>query len=91
MRTVYKYPVKVDDHFELELPRGAEILTVETQGEAVQLWALVDPAESTEPRQFRLAGTGHPIEDPNLKYVSSFQLYGGSLVFHVFEVIQSAA
>jgi hypothetical protein len=30
-------------------------------------------------------GTGHPVVDEPRKYVGTFQMRGGLLVFHVFE------
>jgi hypothetical protein len=86
MRTVYKYPFEVTDYFNLEMPQGAEILTVQTQGGERHMWALVDPVAPKELRAFRLAGTGHPINDLDLQYVATFQLKGGLLVFHLFEL-----
>lgn len=89
MRTVYKYPVSVSDIFTLELPQGAEILTVQTQGGGVSLWALVDPDAPTEGVSFRLAGTGHPVREASeLQYINTFQLSGGALVFHLFKITE---
>jgi len=88
MRTVHKYPVKLTDNFEIELPKGAQILTVQEQYDFPQLWALVNPNENKkQKRKFRLAGTGHQIKETNLEYINSFQLEDGSLVFHLFEII----
>jgi hypothetical protein len=87
MRTIYKYPVEVRDTFTLSLPKGAEILTVQEQRGSVFMWALVDRDAESEERSFRLAGTGHPIEDGlDLRHVGTFQMHGGVLVFHVFEI-----
>jgi hypothetical protein len=88
MKTVWKYPVTIGDEFTLEMPLAAKVLTVQVQHGAPYLWALVDPAnvDAMRTRRFRLAGTGHPIEDTDgLKYVGTFQMFGGSLVWHVFE------
>lgn len=89
MRTVYKYPIDLTDTFTLELPKGAQVLSVQMQGATPCLWALVDTKAEAERRTFRLAGTGHPIDESlELRFVSTFQLYGGDLVFHVFEVVE---
>ena len=37
-------------------------------------------------RYVEVYGTGHQIETMGREYVDTFQLMGGSLVFHVFEV-----
>jgi hypothetical protein len=87
---VYKYQVSANDYFELELPIGAQVLTVDVQYATVCLWAIVDPNAKTETRRFRVAGTGHDIVEPpsKLDYIGTFQLHGGMLVFHVFEVLR---
>lgn len=92
-RTVWKYPIPVEDTFTLDLPTGAEVLTVANQGHPLtgadlHIWALVDPAASPEPRAFRLAGTGHPIDtDAPLRYVGTVIMLSGSFVVHLFEVL----
>ena len=89
MLTVFKYPVKLEDRFALDIPRGGEILTVDMQAEKPQLWALVNPEAYTEKRYFRVAGTGHPIKfnKEDLKFISTFQMMKGALIFHVFELL----
>lgn len=90
MKRVYKYEVPIQDQFALQLPVGAQVLTVQTQyGDAPRLWALVDADSAvTELRSFILRGTGHDIEEPvdRLIHCGTFQLQDGALVFHVFEV-----
>lgn len=95
MHSVYKYPIPIEDTFTISMPAGATVLTVQTQqssqdvwrGEAgPNIWVLVDPTALHEPRHFRLAGTGHPIEEKLGRYVGTFQLSGGQLVFHLFEM-----
>jgi hypothetical protein len=39
-----------------------------------------------EPREFEVYGTGHPIPgDVKRKFIGTVHMYGGSLVFHIFE------
>lgn len=91
MNTIWKYPVPINDYFELEMPQGAEILTVQMQYNEPQLWALVDKMAPRETRSFRLAGTGHPIDDPRLDYIGTVQMMEGQLVWHIFEISHPAA
>ena len=84
--TVWKYPIPLHDHLEMLLPSGAQVLKVECQHEQPCLWALVNPGAPEETRHFRIAGTGHVIIDKGLSFVSTFQMDGGALVFHVFEI-----
>ena len=44
MKTIWKFPVPVNDGNVLEMPEGAKILSVQVQGETPCLWALVDVA-----------------------------------------------
>jgi hypothetical protein len=87
MRTVYKYPIEIKGVQELDMPVGASVLTVQIQRGRPCIWAIVDPEQAEiNPRSFRLAGTGHPIDgDDVLCYIGTFQLSEGDLVFHLFE------
>ena len=84
MRKVYKYDIPMEDEFTLDLPTGSQILTAQSQFNQPKLWVLVDPDKPKKPAKFRLAGTGHPIDDRVGQYICSFQLHGGALVFHLF-------
>lgn len=85
MKRVYKYPIHVTDYQEIALPIGAQPLTVQSQNGSPFLWALVDPDRDSEPFPLRIVGTGHDFKDSSdWRYLSTFQMYNGSLVFHVF-------
>jgi hypothetical protein len=86
---VWKWRIPYEVDFALDMPEGAEILTVQTQYQGTSdeqgaLWALVDPTATPQKRLFRLVGTGVRGDRPG-PYVGTFQLTGGSLVLHVFE------
>ena len=84
---IWKYPLAVTDSQELRLPKGARVLSIQAQHAVPTLWALVDPqAKDTELWQFVTIGTGH-LAPPDLamfQFFSTYQLSGGTLVFHVF-------
>ena len=89
-KSIWKFTVDVNDIVKLSMPKGAEILTVQTQHEIPRIWALVDPENEKEKRYFEIFGTGHPIPiDMGIerKYINTFQLEEGRLVFHLFERI----
>jgi len=89
MLTIFKYPVPIEDHFILELPKNAKILAVQIQRGAPQLWAMVDSETEKEARHFRLSETGHPLGEDYLRiinYIGTFQMENGALVFHLFEI-----
>ena len=89
LQSVFKYAFEVEDHFDLSMPKDADILSVQVQGEQPCIWALVEPGAAIEHRHFRLVGTGHPISEniDTLEFIGTFQLRGGILVFHLFEVV----
>jgi hypothetical protein len=83
---VWKFPIPINDEFTLRMPRDAELLFVASQNEQGCLWARVitDYWVGVVDRRFLLRGTGHEV-DRDCKYVGSFMLRGGALVFHLFE------
>ena len=94
MITIWKYPVSLEDSFEVEMPEAAYILAVQMQGDTPQMWAIVDTNRPRKKFTFRLFGTGHPMEhttawgkksripDWLVDYRGTFQIRG--LVFHLF-------
>lgn len=88
MLTVYKYPVPIGDTVEIVLPEGAQILKVAVQMNESMMWALVNPHNKHVTRKFRFAGTGHHLDpSKNYSFIDTFMMNGGSLVFHIFEII----
>lgn len=96
-KSIWKFPIQINDNVTISMPQGAEILTVQTQqigkfnpDKTPCLWALVNPNNATEERSFEVFGTGHPMHcdmGVDRKYIGTFQIRGGELVFHVFERI----
>lgn len=87
MKVVWKYPIEIEDAFTVELPAGAKILTAQTQGTVPTFWALVNPDAPKVERAFRFFGTGHQHPDERFGcYVGTCQIFGGSLVFHLFDM-----
>lgn len=89
MKQVWKYDVQLADMFTIDIPRGSRILTVQVQNGAPRIWALVNPSEPRVHRRFRMAGTGHDIDDSDftMAYIGSVQELGGALVWHLFEEV----
>ena len=87
MISIWKYPIQCVGTQIIELPEGAEILTAQLQREMGRLclWVKVDTEKPKVIRSIRIYGTGHPIEQEKLKYISTYQVADGMLVFHVFE------
>jgi hypothetical protein len=84
MKTVYKYPLLIADVQEARLPLGAQLLSVQMQNGHPCLWALVDTEAPKGYRKIIMTGTGTPAENVG-RHISTFQMNGGALVWHVFE------
>ncbi len=84
MKRIYKYKFGS----RVVLPIGAQVLTVQIQDGEPHLWALVDPFNQDETRNFAVFGTGWDLKGDSEKgkYIATFQQ--DSLVWHVFELIQ---
>ena len=88
---IWKYPLDWIGEQYINMPAGAEILTAQTQGADLCLWALVNPEEPWLGRHLRLIGTGQPVTNASgLRYISTVQIaHAGdpAFVFHLFEVL----
>jgi hypothetical protein len=85
-KTIYKYPLLILNEQEIEMPMGAGLMAVQMQQGQPCLWALVDTLNTPEKRKVLIRGTGHPAEGVG-RYISTFQMKGGELVFHAFEAL----
>lgn len=83
---IWKWEIEVTDTQIISMPAGAKLLDVQMQGKACCVWALCDEKAECEPRKLAIYGTGNPIPDEPGEYIATFQMAGGALVFHVFEV-----
>ena len=52
MKTIYKYELNLYGTTTLDLPIGAEILTVQIQFDKICIWALINPKNKKESRLF---------------------------------------
>ena len=98
MKRIYKYPLEVTDQQYVDLPVGAQILSVQMQSQPAwkmraentqpHLWALVDDAETMRCfRNVEMVGTGQPtghIEFDLFDFISTIQMQDGRLILHVF-------
>ncbi len=87
MKTIYKYSLDATGEQVIKMPKGAQVLTVQNQHGCAVLWALVEKTAEIENRTFLVYGTGYEVTKEG-KYIGTFQLHQGSLVFHVFEEIK---
>lgn len=81
MKTIYKYGLG-----EVQLPKGAKILTVSHQNGNFVMWAEVDTERVPEHRTFVVFGTGWEMPDVKMSYVGT--IFEGAFVWHVYEVLE---
>jgi hypothetical protein len=87
-KQVWKYELNDIGESTIHTPKGSEVLTAQIQNGSLFIWLLVDPSAMKELRFFEVFGTGHDMRydmGVERKYISTFQLHGGSIVLHVFE------
>ena len=86
MDAVWKFSFEIQDFITIEMPVGAEILHVGSQGDKGCIWARVTTGHKKESRQFRLTGTGHPLDrNHDIEHVGTFETRGGTFVWYLFE------
>jgi len=84
-KIIWKFPLEIKDVQIIRLPINHKILTVQLQNRTPCLWVMVNPEVSMEEIVIEIIGTGNPIEPGEREYISTFQLFEGELVYHVFK------
>ncbi len=85
MRTIWKFELEITDEQKISMPKNAKILSVQAQHDRPCVWAIVDDKEILEDRFFIIHGAGHPCNGGFSKFIGTFQVHSGRLVFHLFE------
>lgn len=95
MKTIYKYPVPIQEEFTLELPVDHKILSFQEQNGLLYIWCLVNTDSKVFSPTFYLFGTGQDLSDYSyriqsyLSFVGTVQLDKGTLVFHLFTHLEN--
>ena len=90
MKAVWKYELEFKALTRLQVPKDAEILTVQQDQKTFKpcIWLMVNTEDEKEERFFELFGTGQEIKwdmGVDRKYVGTYQYQKGEFVGHVFE------
>jgi hypothetical protein len=89
-KVIWKFPLKLTSVQDIEIPHGGILLSVQTQNETPYLWVFIYNTEAEkEVIRLRTIGTGNPIIDDDFDprdFIGTYQLNGGSVVQHVFQV-----
>ena len=89
MNKIFKYELQTIPFQRIEMPKGAQILSIQNQNSNPRLWALVDTDADVEDRFIKMFSTGEEMNEgnSNLIHISTVQFWNGDLVFHFFELI----
>jgi hypothetical protein len=83
MKTVFKYLVPLEDEVvKIDMPTGAVLRHVASQGSMPTMWFEVDPEAASELRQFKVIGTGHVVPE-GWDYIGTVMT--GVFVWHIYE------
>lgn len=75
-KAIWKYQIPVLEVFDIDLPKGAEIIRFDNEGGKLWLWAVVEPDEPIEPVRLYAFKTGAEMpRDMNLSYLGSAAIY----------------
>lgn len=89
MRTIWKFEI-YPGPVSVNIPVGGTFLSVQTQGDCPVMWfEIPDDKAPTEARHFVSFGTGFNMGDFKGKYLGTFQLNMGALIFHLYEAESS--
>jgi hypothetical protein len=84
---IWKVSLKLTDEQIVRLPQNAQILSAQMQKGQISLWYLCNAHNPLVNFYIDIYGTGNPISSHihTARFISTFQMEGGDLVFHVFE------
>jgi hypothetical protein len=83
---IYKYELQVEDQQSIEMPKGAQIISISSQFGIPCIWAIVDENAKKESRIFHTYGTGQTFYPKGATFVGTYFLNGGAIVYHVFDI-----
>lgn len=88
METIHKYPLEVKCFFEIQMPYGARVLSVQCQDNIPTLWAIVETDYELVSYTIACRGTGHNFREGikdawGYKHVGTVQDSAG-YVWHYF-------
>lgn len=94
MKAIWRFELPIEDSPVVDMPRGARVLHDPPSGrgdpDRIEIWAEVDVREKSEPRAFRVVGTGNPLPGDCGRFVGTVLTHGGVYVWHLYEACESA-
>jgi hypothetical protein len=82
--TIWKVVLEITDVQDIEIPKGAVLLTVREQHDQLCIWYKCDPSRPKAKYRILARGTDHRVPE-DARYAGTGHLFGGNLVLQVFE------
>ena len=84
---IFKYEIPIKNSFEINIPKGYKILSLQTQNDDPYIWVMVNENNPIEEVRFVLLCTGEefPYHETFFQYIDTFQIIKGKTVFHLFK------
>lgn len=83
---IWKWDLELVGQQRVNMPIGTKLLAAQLQRGELKIWGLCNEAYPLKSRVISVYGTGNPMPDDPGEFVGTFQMSGGSLVFHVFDL-----
>lgn len=85
MKTIWKYPIRIEEKFSINLPNGAKPLCVGVDNNNTPcIWAEVNTNNKYVKKTFYGYTTGQDMKRSG-KYIGTLFLYESSFIFHIYE------
>lgn len=85
MKTIWKFPLQVTTHQQIQVPRERSFLAARMQNGAPCLWFIVDPESPKVPLYIEIFGTGHAVPDGTRQFLGTVMSHMDTFVWHIFE------
>ena len=87
MRTIYKYPLLFHSKQTITTNPNPKILCVQIQNNRPFIWVEVDAMnDGAHMFTIEIFGTGHEMPEAKRKYIGTYQLHGGTEIYHVYKL-----
>ena len=83
-KVIWKYTIKIQDEFQVDMPNGAKVLYTDTQYGEPCMWVEVNPDAEITSYTFYVFGTGHHRIPTHIQYIGSFLMRDDALVWHLY-------
>lgn len=84
--TVFKFDLTLETHQNIKIPRDHQILSIQTQRGKPRMWVRVNPESEPTTVALHTVCTGCPFAFDVSKFLGTYQVQSGDLVFHVFQI-----